>query len=298
MPANTAAPAARSPAVVEEQRRGVDHLGEAGVAHLEHADLVGGAEAVLGRRAGCGTDSRARPRSSDTASTMCSTTRGPAIWPSLVTWPTRITATPRFLARRTSSEAQARTWVTEPGPASCASLHMVWMESITTRSKCSRLQAVDDVAQAPSRRPASPGRRPGPSAGRAAADLFDGFLAGDVGARARRAAPRWAATCSSSVDLPTPGSPPIRMARARAPRRRRRPGRTRRRRWRCAAARAWSRSQSLEGQTADLARGLGRLQRARRRALACSSTRLFQAPHAGTLARPASSAAAPQDWQT
>ena len=40
-----------------------------------------------------------------------------------------------FLARRTSSPAAARTWVTEPGPASSWSLHMVWMESITTRSK-------------------------------------------------------------------------------------------------------------------------------------------------------------------
>ena len=47
---------------------------------------------------------------------------------------------PRFLARRTSSAAQLRTWVTEPGPASWASLHMVWIESMTTRSNCSRFR--------------------------------------------------------------------------------------------------------------------------------------------------------------
>ncbi len=46
---------------------------------------------------------------------MCSTTRGPAIWPSLVTWPTRITAAPVRLAKRISSPAEPRTCVTVPG---------------------------------------------------------------------------------------------------------------------------------------------------------------------------------------
>jgi hypothetical protein len=71
---------------------------------------------------------------------MCSTTRGPAIWPSLVTWPTSTTAVPRFLAKRTSSEVAARTWVTDPGPASCMSLHRVWIESTMTMSKGSRFR--------------------------------------------------------------------------------------------------------------------------------------------------------------
>ena len=38
------------------------------------------------------------PSKESTASTMCSTTRGPAICPSLVTWPTRITQAPVVLA--------------------------------------------------------------------------------------------------------------------------------------------------------------------------------------------------------
>ena len=62
---------------------------------------------------------------------MCSTTRGPAIWPSLVTWPTKMMAAPDFLAKRIRACAEARTWVTVPGADSTVSVHMVWIESIT-----------------------------------------------------------------------------------------------------------------------------------------------------------------------
>ena len=58
------------------------------------------------------------PSKYSTASTMCSSTRGPAIPPSLVTWPTRMTEVPRRLAKVVSSCAVARTWLTEPGAAS------------------------------------------------------------------------------------------------------------------------------------------------------------------------------------
>ena len=117
---------------------------------------------------------------------MCSTTRGPAIWPSLVTWPTSITATPRFLASRTSSPAQARTWVTEPGPASCMSLQSVCTESITTRSKRSRFRPSTMSRSAVSAASCTgASARPMPLG--AGADLLDRLLAGDVGAA--RAAP-------------------------------------------------------------------------------------------------------------
>ena len=69
-----------------------------------------------------------------TASTMCSTTRGPAIWPSLVTCPTRITAVPDVLANRIRDWALPRTCVTVPGAESTVSVHMVWIESITARA--------------------------------------------------------------------------------------------------------------------------------------------------------------------
>ena len=62
---------------------------------------------------------------------MCSITLGPAICPSLVTWPTSSSALPAFLAWRISACAAARTWLTVPGAASIASAHSVWMESTT-----------------------------------------------------------------------------------------------------------------------------------------------------------------------
>ncbi|MNT49516.1 hypothetical protein D3C72_1863740 [compost metagenome] len=65
---------------------------------------------------------------------MCSTTRGPAICPSLVTWPTSTTAAPLFLAKRVSACAEVRTCVTVPGAESTRSVHSVWMESMMTRS--------------------------------------------------------------------------------------------------------------------------------------------------------------------
>ena len=72
------------------------------------------------------------PSKCSVASTMCSSTRGPASVPSLVTWPTSTSAKPRVLASRISSAAQARTWLTVPGAESSASSQTVWMESITT----------------------------------------------------------------------------------------------------------------------------------------------------------------------
>ena len=55
------------------------------------------------------------PSKYSTVSTMCSSTRGPASAPSLVTWPTKTMATPLVLARRVSCAAHSRTCDTEPG---------------------------------------------------------------------------------------------------------------------------------------------------------------------------------------
>ena len=46
---------------------------------------------------------------------MCSSTRGPAMVPSFVTWPTSSTAVPVCLAKRTRRAALSRTWLTLPG---------------------------------------------------------------------------------------------------------------------------------------------------------------------------------------
>jgi hypothetical protein len=108
------------------------------------------------------------PSKDSTASTMCSTTRGPAIWPSLVTWPTRMTAAPDFLAKRISACALPRTCVTVPGADSTASVHMVWMESMMMRrgtlpSDTVAMMSSTEVSEASStgasRRPSRSARR-------------------------------------------------------------------------------------------------------------------------------------------
>ncbi len=68
---------------------------------------------------------------------MCSSTRGPASAPSLVTWPTSTIAVPRLLAMRVSCAAHSRTCATEPGAEVSSSLYIVWMESITHTAGCS-----------------------------------------------------------------------------------------------------------------------------------------------------------------
>ena len=79
---------------------------------------------------------------------MCSSTRGPAMPPSLVTWPTRNTLVPDSLATRTRRAAHSRTWLTEPGAAVSSSDHRVWIESITTACGLCGRDLFDDALDA------------------------------------------------------------------------------------------------------------------------------------------------------
>ena len=54
------------------------------------------------------------PSKESTVSTRCSTARGPARSPSLVTWPTRSSGTPLDFAMRVRRSTQARTWARLP----------------------------------------------------------------------------------------------------------------------------------------------------------------------------------------
>ncbi len=56
---------------------------------------------------------RVSPSNCRTTSTICSRTLGPAIAPSLVMWPMRMTGIPLSLARRSRAAAHSRTCVTE-----------------------------------------------------------------------------------------------------------------------------------------------------------------------------------------
>ena len=65
---------------------------------------------------------------------MCSKTLGPAMAPSLFTWPTMRMGMSRDLAQRIIRLVHSRTWVTLPGEEVRSVWFMVWMESIITRS--------------------------------------------------------------------------------------------------------------------------------------------------------------------
>ncbi len=229
---------------------------------------------------------------------MCSSTRGPAMVPSLVTWPTRITVKPRALASRISSCAEARTWLTVPGALSRLSRYMVWIESITTT--CGRFGVVeggDDVAHRLVAAASCTGAAGDAEPRRPQPHLVERFLARDIGAIERR--------CRSCL-RPAPPSPAAARSICRcrdrrrsaapspAPCRRRRPGRTRRCRS-CAARLAWL---SPVSPTKDKAAALARSQALGRRA---APRRLLDqrvpAPQASHL--PAHLGwAAPQLWQT
>ena len=72
------------------------------------------------------------PSKCNTASTMCSSTLGPARLPSLVMWPMSIMGTEDSLAYFRRREAHSRTWDTLPATDSRSSEAMVWMESMIT----------------------------------------------------------------------------------------------------------------------------------------------------------------------
>ena len=79
---------------------------------------------------------------------MCSSIRGPAIAPSLVTWPTRNTAVPLSLESRSSRLVHSRIWLTEPGALASSGRYMVWMESMTITSGDSSCIRVSTLSMA------------------------------------------------------------------------------------------------------------------------------------------------------
>jgi hypothetical protein len=101
----------------EDRARVADALQPA-LGHREHADLVDRAEAVLDGAHQAEAAECVSPSKYSTVSTMCSSTRGPASAPSLVTWPTSTMQQPLALAARVSCAAHSRTWATEPGALS------------------------------------------------------------------------------------------------------------------------------------------------------------------------------------
>ncbi len=149
------------------------------------------------------------PSKASTTSTRCSSIRGPAIAPSLVTCPTSTTAMCRSFASRTSAPVTSRTWVTPPGAPSTSGCAIVCTESITRNdgSTASTWPTTVDRSVSAARYNSSTNAsvRPARSRTWAADSSPDTYSV------------RWprradcAATSSNSVDLPTPGSPASRI---------------------------------------------------------------------------------------
>ncbi len=149
------------------------------------------------------------PSKCSTTSTRCSSERGPAIAPSLVTCPTRTIATPVDFAVAVSAVVTERTWVTPPTTPSTSPAVIVCTESTTTRlgwtaSMCPSTVCMSDSAARKTSSCVHPVRS-------ARIRIWPADSSPDTYS-ARR--PAWAHRCttsSSSVDLPTPGSPASRL---------------------------------------------------------------------------------------
>ena len=114
----------------------------------------------------------------------------------------------RCLASRVSCAAHSRTCATLPGAEASASVYAVWIESMTTTSGDS-VPMVAMIASSCTSASSDTGALTRPS--RCARSATCSTDSSPVTYSAFLAAPMAAIACSSSVDLPIPGSPPSRM---------------------------------------------------------------------------------------
>ena len=141
---------------------------------------------------------------------MCSSVLGPAIEPSLVTWPVRKTGVDVCLANIINCAATSRTCETLPGADSIAELKTVWIESTMTKSglslSVSARMLCRLVSGSKNRFSAStPRRSPRILICRSdsSPEMYSTFLP---------LRPSLSAICMTIVDLPMPGAPPIRTS--------------------------------------------------------------------------------------
>ena len=141
---------------------------------------------------------------------MCSNMRGPAILPSLVTWPIIITGTPCSLAKRSKRAVHSRTWPTLPGVESSTSVNIVWIESMTSKAGLCWLASCKIASKLVS----AITDNSLPWIPRRSALSFNCIC--DSSPDAYSTLPCVSAirpdTCSKIVDLPIPGSPPNKIS--------------------------------------------------------------------------------------
>ena len=138
-------------------------------------------------------------------STRCSTARGPARSPSLVTWPTRSSGAPVDLAMRVRRSTQVRTWARLPAGWPSSGSETDWSESTTTSAgRCRSTAASIASTSGPSMARRFRGTRP-------MREARPRTWASDSSAEASMTSSPVAAsdesTWKSSVDLPMPGGP-------------------------------------------------------------------------------------------
>ena len=189
----------------QEQSRRIGDALDSVVVQQETADLVGCAEPVLD--AAHHAQRRVRsPSKCSTTSTRCSSDRGPGDRAVLGDVADQdASRRPVVLASHVSAVVTARTWVTPPVTPSASVVDMVCTESTTTRSaappRCGRARSADRI-----RRPGTPRRGVQPVRS-ARSRIWPADSSPDRYSARRPAAAQRCATSSSSVDLPTPGSP-------------------------------------------------------------------------------------------
>ena len=155
---------------------------------------------VRTRRAWCRS-----PSKESTVSTRCSTARGPAMSPSLVTWPTSRSGTPLDLAMRVRRSTQVRTWARLPAGWPSSGSETDCNESTTTsagrcRSTAASIASTSGPSMARRFRGTGPMREARPRTW-----ARDSSAEASITSRPVLASDD--STWNSRVDLPIPGGP-------------------------------------------------------------------------------------------
>ena len=136
---------------------------------------------------------------------MCSSTFGPAMDPSLFTWPMTNTVIPSPLASCIRVMVHSFTWLTLPGEALTSPLYMVWMESTMSTSGRMAWTASTRFSKLVSARRYRPSPR---TFSRSARSLICRSDSSPETYSTLANRHRLSQICSIRVDLPMPGAPP------------------------------------------------------------------------------------------
>ena len=145
------------------------------------------------------------PSKYSTQSTMCSSTLGPAMEPSLFTWPMTNTVTPCPFASCISAMVQSFTCPTPPAGESSSSLYSVWIESTMRMSGCS---SATHSSTSPSRVSDNTNRFSLSTCSRSARSFSCRVDSSPDTYSTLANCPSCWQICSIRVDLPMPGAPP------------------------------------------------------------------------------------------